>query len=79
MTTSAQIIRHREGILSDTELRAGVEYRAMLQMRWYRVVYIASAGYAGNKQMHKWRWITGPRAGQTQQGWVAFRPAKVQR
>jgi len=51
----------------------GQEYRAMIGGRWYRVLYLRPDGVACGKPMHKFQWITGPRAGTRQSGWGMFR------
>lgn len=50
----------------------------MLAMRWYRVEYLGKNAVAGGKRMHRFRWITGPRHGQTQIGWAAFKTLRAE-
>jgi hypothetical protein len=71
--TRAERIRKEHNLIPDEQLQVGREYRAMLQMRWYRVVYLGRTGIAGGKLMHRFQWITGPRHGQSQTGWAAFK------
>jgi hypothetical protein len=73
METTTDRIRREHHLIPDDQLRPGVEYRAMLAMRWYRVVYIGRDALAAGKAMHRFRWITGPRHGQTQIGWAGFK------